>query len=174
MDRLAEAMGRQVAGVDFGPLDNADQAARHDDIIGRSMAKTVHTGPIGVSADEQGGYWRPATLLADLPEDDPAVVEEVFGPVLTVQAADDTDHAVALANGVPQALAASVWSRDLSSAVGVARQVDAGEVWLNCHLAQTAELPHGGRGDSGGGTDLSVLALHEYQRPKTITAKLIR
>ncbi|MEU3964589.1 hypothetical protein AB0F42_33155 [Streptomyces buecherae] len=39
-------------------------------------------------------------------------------------------------------------------------------------LVRTAELPQGGRGASGQGTDLSVLALHEYQRPKTVTARL--
>jgi betaine-aldehyde dehydrogenase len=43
---------------------------------------------------------------------------------------------------------------------------------LNCHLEQTAELPHGGRRDSGHGTDLSVLALTDYQQPKTIKANL--
>ncbi|MEU0718562.1 hypothetical protein ABZ498_15405 [Streptomyces lavendulocolor] len=37
---------------------------------------------------------------------------------------------------------------------------------------QTAELPHGGRGSSGHGTDLSVLALQEYQRPRTVTVRL--
>ncbi|WP_256177966.1 aldehyde dehydrogenase family protein [Kitasatospora aureofaciens] len=76
--------------------------------------------------------------------------------------------ALAFANGVPQALAASVWTAGLD----LTARLDAGEAWLNCHLAQTAELPHGGRGTSGHGTDLSALALQEYQRPKTATARL--
>ncbi|MGW3508679.1 aldehyde dehydrogenase family protein [Streptomyces sp. NPDC000994] len=82
--------------------------------------------------------------------------------------------AVALADGVPQALAASVWTRDLTTGLELAGRLNAGEAWLNCHLVQTAELPHGGRGASGHGTDLSTLALHEYQRPKTVTARLLR
>ncbi|MEV7421072.1 hypothetical protein [Streptomyces sp. NPDC091212] len=49
-------------------------------------------------------------------------------------------------------------------------RLNAGETWLNCRPFRTAELPHGGRGVSGHGTDLSVLALHEYQRAKTVTA----
>jgi acyl-CoA reductase-like NAD-dependent aldehyde dehydrogenase len=113
-------------------------------------------------------------VLADLPEDDIAVTEEIFGPVLTVQHADSIEEALRLANGQPQALAASVWSGELATAVGLASKIDAGEVWLNCHLTQTAELPHGGRRASGNGTDLSILALHEYQRPKTITARVRR
>nr|WP_246565035.1 aldehyde dehydrogenase family protein [Streptomyces roseirectus] len=79
-----------------------------------------------------------------------------------------------MADGVPQALAASVWTQDLTTGLDLAARLDAGETWLNCHLAQTAELPHGGRGASGHGTDLSTLALHEYQRPKTVTARLVR
>ncbi|MFE6286178.1 aldehyde dehydrogenase family protein [Streptomyces sp. NPDC057877] len=171
---LAAAARASLAGRDFGPLNNADQLARYDGIVERSAAGRTVVGDIAPGAGEEGGFWRPARILADLPDDDPAVVEEVFGPLLTVQRAADRDAAVALANGVPQALAASVWTRDLSTGLDLAGRLDAGEVWLNCHLVQTAELPHGGRGASGHGTDLSTLALHEYQRPKTVTARLIR
>jgi betaine-aldehyde dehydrogenase len=89
--------------------------------------------------------------------------------VLTVQAASSIEEAIALANGVPQALAASVWGRDVGQIMRIGRALSAGEVWVNCHLEQTGDLPHGGRKESGQGTDLSVLALAEYQRPKTIT-----
>ncbi|MEX3099586.1 MULTISPECIES: aldehyde dehydrogenase family protein [unclassified Streptomyces] len=171
---LAEAARQRVAGRDFGPLNNADQAARYDGIVKSSTAGRSLTGELALGAGEENGYWRPVRILADLPDDDPAIVEEVFGPLLTVQQAPDLDTAVALANGVPQALAASVWTRDLTSGLELAGLLNAGETWLNCHLAQTAELPHGGRGASGHGTDLSVLALHEYQRPKTVTARLVR
>ncbi|MFD9409329.1 aldehyde dehydrogenase family protein [Streptomyces sp. NPDC059989] len=172
VEGLGAAMAAHTAGVHFGPLNNADQAARYDRILGTTRAKTVLRGEVEVPADEQNGFWRPAALLAGLPEDDPAITEEVFAPVLTVQPADSVEHAVELANSTSQALAASVWSSDLASALSLARRIDAGEVWVNCHLVQTAELPHGGRGASGHGTDLSVLALREYTRPKTITAAL--
>ncbi|MEV7679478.1 aldehyde dehydrogenase family protein [Streptomyces sp. NPDC088341] len=169
---LSDAMRERRAGRDFGPLNNADQAARYDRIVGASAAKVTATGELAPGAGEEGGFWRPARVLADLPDDDPAVVEEVFGPLLTVQAADTAEDALALANGVPQALAASVWTRDLAAGLDLAGRLNAGEAWVNCHLVQTAELPHGGRGSSGHGTDLSTLALHEYQRPKTITARV--
>ncbi|MEW1723596.1 aldehyde dehydrogenase family protein [Streptomyces sp. NPDC093109] len=169
---LTAAMRERVAGRDFGPLNNADQAARYDRIVAASAAKVTATGDTAPGAGEEGGFWRPTTVLAELPDDDPAVREEVFGPLLTVQAAESVEAAVALANGVPQALAASVWTRDLPTGLALAARLDAGETWLNCHLVQTAELPHGGRGASGHGTDLSALALHEYQRPKTVTARL--
>jgi betaine-aldehyde dehydrogenase len=165
-----QAMGACRAGRDFGPLNNSDQLARYDAIMSATQAKHVTSGSVELSDDCADGYWRPATVIADLPDDDPAVLSEVFGPLLTVQRARDLDHAVAMANGVSQALASSVWTQDLSAGLRLAAAVNVGETWLNCHLVQTAELPHGGRGASG--TDLSVLALHEYQRPKTITARL--
>ncbi|RKE17638.1 aldehyde dehydrogenase family protein [Streptomyces sp. TLI_171] len=167
VEALAAAMAEREAGRDFGPLNNPDQAARYDRILSSSGAKTIRTGP-----GRADGLWRPATILADLPADDPAVVDEVFGPLLTVQRAADLDEAVALAESVPQALAASVWTTDLGTGLALTDRISAGEVWLNCHLAQSAELPHSGRRGSGAGTDLSALALREYQRPKTVTARL--
>ncbi|MEH1016305.1 aldehyde dehydrogenase family protein [Micromonospora sp. CPCC 206060] len=169
---LAEAMAQRRAGRDFGPLNNADQADRYDRILKQSHGRVVDPADPVIASGEETGFWRPAVVLADVPGDDPAVVEEVFAPVLTVQPATDLTEAVRLANSQPQALAASVWSTGLDSALDVARDLNAGEAWVNCHLVQTAELPHGGRGASGHGTDLSTLALHEYQRPKTITVRL--
>ncbi|WP_327673504.1 aldehyde dehydrogenase family protein [Kitasatospora sp. NBC_00458] len=164
---LTAAFAERQAGRDFGPLNNPDQAARYDRILAASAAKRSTAAP-----GRTDGLWRPARLLADLPDDDPAVLEEVFGPLLTVQHAPTAEEALALANAVPQALAASVWTRDLATALDLTARLEAGEAWINCHLVQTAELPHGGRGASGHGTDLSVLALQEYQRPKTVTARL--
>ncbi|MEE1742445.1 aldehyde dehydrogenase family protein [Streptomyces sp. BE147] len=170
--RLTEAMGARLAGRDFGPLNNADQVARYDALVASSSARRRRPATLAVAPGEERGHWRPALVLADLPDDDPTVTEEVFGPLLTVQHADTVEAALGLANSVPQALAASVWTDSLGAGLDLAARLDAGEAWLNCHLVQTAELPHGGRGASGHGTDLSALALQEYQRPKTVTVRL--
>lgn len=169
---LGAAMAGRVAGRDFGPLNNADQAARYDRIVASSHAGREVTGTVAPAPGEERGYWRPARVLADLPAADAAITQEVFGPLLTVQWAATADEALALANGTPQALASSVWTTDLERGIDLASRLDAGEAWVNCHLVQTAELPHGGRGSSGHGTDLSVLALDEYQRPKTVTVRV--
>ncbi|MEU8264297.1 aldehyde dehydrogenase family protein [Micromonospora sp. NPDC048999] len=172
VDRLGAALTGRRAGVDFGPLNNSRQVDRYDDLVEGSSAKLRRQGETVLRTGETNGFWRPACLLADLPPDDPAVLQEVFGPVVTVQAADSVDEAMRMANNAPQALAASVWTADLPTALAMVRDLDAGEAWVNCHLVQTAELPHGGRRASGTGTDLSVLALAEYQRPKTVTVRL--
>jgi len=169
---LTEAMSARHAGPDFGPLNNPDQLKRYDHLVAGSAAGYRMDGRVSAGGPAADGYWRPSCVLADVSADDPAVVEEVFGPVLTVQAADTVAEAIRLANGVPQALAASVWSTDVATALAVAGRFRAGESWVNCHLVQTSELPHGGRGQSGSGTDLSVLALADYRRPKTVTVRI--
>jgi betaine-aldehyde dehydrogenase len=171
VEQLTEAMHRHRAGADFGPLNNYEQAIRYDSVLAASGAGDRRRGPLAVTEDERHGFWRPATVLADLEPDDPAITEEIFGPVLTVQFAQHIDDALRLANGVPQALAGSVWSTDVGAALRVAAGLDCGEAWVNCHMEQTAELPHGGRAASGHGTDLSTLALGEYRRPKTVTVR---
>lgn len=165
-------MRDRLAGRDFGPLNSPDQVARYDALVASSSAKRLLAADIATPPGEEHGHWRAALLLADLPHGDPTVTEEVFGPLLTVQHADTVEAALDLANSVPQALAASVWTTDLGTGLDLAARFDAGEAWLNCHLVQTAELPHGGRGSSGHGTDLNTLALQEYQRPKTVTVRL--
>jgi betaine-aldehyde dehydrogenase len=173
VDRLAEAMSSRPAGMAFGPLNNMEQLRRFRDVLSRTGAGTHHRAGVALDVESTvDGYWVEGRVLADLEPDDPAVVTEIFGPCLTVQAADDINHAIELANGVDQALAASVWGTGEGGLLAIARALDAGEVWVNCVLEQCPELPHGGRNASGHGTDLSVLALAEFQRPKTVTVRL--
>jgi acyl-CoA reductase-like NAD-dependent aldehyde dehydrogenase len=137
----AKEMPARQPGIAFGPLNNLEQLARHDAIVEASSAGVRRCGDIAVGEDEHGGYWRPGRVLAEVPDDDPAVVEEVFGPVLTVQAAAGPDDADRMANGVRQALAVSVWGSDTSTVLGIAAGLDSGEVWVNCHLEQTPNFP---------------------------------
>jgi acyl-CoA reductase-like NAD-dependent aldehyde dehydrogenase len=170
--KLREALGRKVAGRDFGPLNNPDQLNRYDSLVTGGAGRRAWFGTVDDQAKAGGGYYRPVAVIEGVRQDDPVVTEEIFAPILTVQEASSTAEAIALANDVPQALAASVWTTSIDAALAVARQLIAGEVWVNCHLVQSAELPHGGRRASGSGVDLSVLALAEYQRPKTVTARV--
>lgn len=171
-DLLIEEMTSRVAGLDFGPLISARQAARYDTLV---RDATV-TGKVDV-ADTETGYWRPASVTVVEPNN-PAhralVHAETFGPNLTVQTYPDGhyDTAIHLANGVPQALAGSVWTRSLDLAHRLAPRLRGGETWVNCHLVQTPELPHSGRGDSGTGVDLSTEAVGWCRRPHTITTRL--
>mgnify|MGYP000910077612 CR=1 FL=1 len=110
----------------------------------------------------------PRTVLSGLRQDDEAIQQEIFGPVITVQAFDDDDDAIAKANGVQYGLASSVWTRDHFRAERMARELSFGTVWLNTHIPLTGEMPHGGFKQSGYGKDLSLYALEEYTRIKHV------
>lgn len=97
---------------------------------------------------------------------------EVFGPVLAVIAFDDVDHAVAIANESMYGLSASVWTRDLDTAMATARRIKAGTVWINTFLESTGELPFGGYRQSGQGRELGSQAAEEYTELKTIPMHL--
>lgn len=93
---------------------------------------------------------------------------EVFGPVVTVQSFADETEAIRLANGVPQGLAASVWTGDHQRAMRATRALDTGIVWINTHGTTVSEMPHGGVKHSGYGSDLSLAGLLDYTRVKHV------
>jgi acyl-CoA reductase-like NAD-dependent aldehyde dehydrogenase len=113
-----------------------------------------------------GAYMQPTVIEAPDPAD-PIVQEEVFGPVLAVQEADDVEHAIALANGTGYGLAAAVWTSDVTRAHRVARRLRAGTVWVNTFDVSSLATPFGGVKDSGHGRDRSLHALDAYTHLKT-------
>ncbi|MFD4636545.1 aldehyde dehydrogenase family protein [Lentzea sp. NPDC058436] len=122
----------------------------------------------GGKRERDVGYFLAPTVLAGVEQHDEVVTEELFAPVVTVQTFATEQEAVALANGVPQALTASVWTSDHSRAHRFTAALEAGCVWVNTHMRFTPEMPHGGFKNSGYGKDLSRYALDEYTRVKHV------
>ncbi|MGW4211373.1 gamma-aminobutyraldehyde dehydrogenase [Lentzea sp. NPDC004789] len=175
-DELVEALVKQAQvtrtgpsddeNAFYGPLNNADQLARLTGLVDRLPAHAVvRTG--GTRVGDRGYFFAP-TVITGVRQDDEIVQEELFGPVLTVQSFATEEEAVRLANGVPQGLAASVWTRDHARANSVTNELDFGCVWINTHLRFAAEMPHGGFKASGYGKDLSAYAVEEYTRIKHV------
>jgi len=100
-----------------------------------------------------GGQYVAPTLAADLPGDSPVLREEVFGPLLTVEAVRDLDEAAARVRSLPQALTGGVFSRHPEHVERLVRELPAGNLYVNRHItgAVVARQPFGGNGLSGTG-----------------------
>ena len=156
--------------VFLGPVNNANQLARVSDLVSRtpSHAKIMTGG----SAIDRPGYFFPATVIADLRQDDDLIQKEIFGPVITVQKFTDEAQAVSMANGVDYGLASSVWTTNHGVAMRMAKAFDFGCVWINTHIPLVAEMPHGGFKRSGYGKDLSAYGFEDYTRIKHVMSNL--
>jgi acyl-CoA reductase-like NAD-dependent aldehyde dehydrogenase len=119
-----------------------------------------------------GGYYYRPTVVADLPADSRVIHEEIFGPVLTVQAFDSEDEAVELANSTRYGLAAGIQTTNLSRAHRVAARLQAGIVWINDWAMLDPAVPFGGVKDSGFGREYGPEALDSYTRVKSVVISL--
>ena len=152
----------------MGPVNSAGQLQRITGFIDRLDAGSeVVTGGGRLSGD--GFYLEPTVVSAS----DPAaeiVQKEIFGPVMTVQRFTDEEQALQWANSTSYGLSASVWTSDVKRALRVSRALQFGVVWINDHMSQVSEMPHGGIKDSGYGKDLSMYAVEEYTTVKHVMA----
>jgi betaine-aldehyde dehydrogenase len=150
----------------YGPLNSANQLAHVSGFVER--APDHATVVAGGSRQGERGYFYEPTVVDGLRQDDEMIQNEIFGPVISVQTFSDEDQALAWANGVPYALASSVWTEDHGRAMRMSRRLDFGCVWINCHIPLVAEMPHGGFKKSGYGKDLSSYGLEDYTRIKHV------
>jgi betaine-aldehyde dehydrogenase len=157
-------------GIAFGPMISEAQRGRVEGLLSRLSAPAQVV--CGGGRVDRPGFYFPATIVTGVVQSDELVQEEIFGPVITMQTFTSDHDAVALANGVPQGLTASVWTADVGRAMRLARDLDFGAVSVNAHAPMASEMPHGGFGVSGYGKDLSVYGLEDYTRLKHVAVAL--
>lgn len=168
------SIGRGLEDPDLGPLVSAKQQDRVTQMVGRVSQGTVLTGG-GVPSTEglEGGAYFSPTLIDNVDPMSEIAQEEVFGPVVVSMPFDTEEEAVALANCTDYALIGAIWTRDVSRAHRLAREVEAGQVYVNTYGAGGGvELPFGGFKKSGYGREKGVEALDAYTETKTVVIKL--
>jgi acyl-CoA reductase-like NAD-dependent aldehyde dehydrogenase len=177
VDRLAARAAKVVLGDPFdegttmGTLINARQRDRVEHYIGLGRDEGARLVTGGGRPDRTGYFVEP-TLFADASNTMTIAREEIFGPVGTIIPFDDDEQAIALANDSSFALAATLWTKDLSRAHTAARQVDAGAVAVNGWSPLDPRLPWGGWKLSGHGRELGLAGLEANTELKTITIVL--
>lgn len=158
--------------ITYGPIISEKQLKRVDSLVQESIAvgATVLCG--GNRLDRPGCFYMP-TILTDVSDKSPAVTEEIFGPVLTVQTFLSEEEALQLADHATYGLAAGVFTRDLSRALRVVNELEAGTVWVNRYgRSRDHILPTGGYKSSGIGKDLGREAYYANRRSKSVLIDL--
>lgn len=118
------------------------------------------------------GYFISPTIFYDTKENMKIVREEIFGPVVVISKFKTLEEAVKLANNSEYGLAAAVETQNLSTAMKVARSLEAGTVWINTYNDFDSRLPFGGVKQSGYGREMGKEVYDAYTNVKTIRIKL--
>jgi aldehyde dehydrogenase (NAD+)/betaine-aldehyde dehydrogenase len=162
-------LGPGLEDPDVGPLISARQRDRVAGLVAEADGELRIGGGAADGERLRGGFFFEPTVIDRVAPEAPIAQQEVFGPVLVVSAFDDADEAVALANGTRYALVAGIWTTDVRKAHRLARDVEAGQVFVNTFGAGGGvELPFGGRKLSGHGREKGLEGLLGFTRTKTV------
>ncbi|MFH4416211.1 MAG: aldehyde dehydrogenase family protein [Neisseriaceae bacterium] len=149
----------------MGPLHLAGAAQQMQEYVNDALKRGARC-VFGGSRLPQAIFY-PPTLLTQVARGSRVLTEEVFGPVLPVVVVDSKSEAIKVANETEFGLGATIYSKDIQSALQAAKQLEVGSVYINRHTSSELKMPFGGVKKSGYGRELSEFGLLEWMNIKS-------
>ena len=174
-DRMAEAyralnVGPAMDDLHVGPLISARQKQIVEGFLAQGADLKIAARGMLQNAQAAGAYVVP-TLFDDVSPAHPLARDEIFGPVQVLIPFDTEEEAISIANGTDYGLVASIWTANGPRQMRLAKQLRAGQVFINNYGAGGGvELPFGGVGKSGHGREKGFEALYGFSTLKTVAA----
>jgi aldehyde dehydrogenase (NAD+) len=141
---------------------------RYIEIGKEEGARLVAGGSRDTEGSNADGFYVRPTIFADVSNDMTIAQEEIFGPVLCIIPFDTEEEAVRMANDTIYGLAAGLWTNDVARAHRVAKQLQAGQVFVNRYGCYDFASPFGGFKQSGWGKEYAIHSLASYTKMKAI------
>jgi len=176
VSRMAERyaalkVGPAVNDLDVGPLISARQKQIVEGFLNQVTDKQIAARGQVVADAPAGGHYVAPTLVANIDASHTLAQDEIFGPAQVVLPFKDEAEAVEIANGTDYGLVAGIWTKDGARQMRLAKQLHAGQVFINNYGAGGGvELPFGGVGKSGHGREKGFEALYGFSTLKTVAA----
>ena len=158
-------MGNPIlATTTMGPLARVD--------IAKNLAHQLNNSLANGATKIYGGQYNycqfEPTLISTNNANIMAMQQETFGPLAVVHAVENTEALIALANQTNYGLGASIWTNNELHALDLAKQIEAGNIYINQMVKSHAALPFGGIKQSGYGHELSKHGIQEFMNIKSI------
>jgi acyl-CoA reductase-like NAD-dependent aldehyde dehydrogenase len=173
VDKIVVGDGLDPA-VTMGPIHTARALDRAQGIVADAAKRGANVQILGRVPDKamfRRGHFMQPTVVSDIAEDAPLMVEEQFCPAVPIATYRDVDDAIARANTTMYGFGGSVWSRDVPRAADLARRLHAGTVFVNTHGTESVnrKAPYGGVKQSGIGRRAGIEGIREYMQVQTLT-----